>query len=149
MTAHPLDEVDFLIDELAALEDVLLWEIEKIHQGDFEGLQQLQQEKQALVPVLQRANSVVQAVMNMDEGITIEDDPDLYDLAVALIQVSQTAAENERVVGAAIKATQFTLRTMVSALRSDAASSAPRYSRSGNPVAGAGRRSVGLARGEL
>ena len=147
--AHPLDEVDDLIDNLARLEDVMLLEIDKIHDCDFAGLDELQREKQALVPVLQRANSVVQAVLAMDEGITIEDDPDLYDLALALVQLSKVAEENERVVSAAIKATQFTIRTMVNALRSDTSVPNPRYSRSGNHVIHASRRSAGLAHGQL
>ncbi len=147
--AHPLDEVDDLIDGLAQLEEVMLLEIDLIHECDFAGLEALQREKQALVPVLQRANSVVQAVLATDEGITVEDDPDLYDLALALVQLSKVAEENERVVGAAIKATQFTIRTMVSALRSDTSVPNPRYSRTGNHVMHAGRRSVGLARGQL
>jgi hypothetical protein len=149
MSAHPLDEVDWLIDDLARLEDVMLLEIDKIHEGDFDGLQQLQQEKQALVPVLMRANSVVQAVLASEEGLTIEDDPDLYDLALALVQLSKVAEENERVVSAAIKATQFTIRTMVNALRSDTSVPNPRYSRTGNHVIPAGRRSAGLAHGHL
>lgn len=145
--AHPLDEVDDLIDDLARLEDVMLLEIEKIHACDFSGLDQLQYEKQALTPVLQRANSVVHAVLS--EGVTIEDDPDLYDLALALVQLSKTAEENQRVVGAALKATQFTIRTMVNALRSDTSVPNPRYSRTGNPVIAGGRRSAGLAHGRL
>jgi hypothetical protein len=149
MSAHPLDEVDWLIDDLARLEEVMLLEIDKIHEGDFDGLQQLQQEKQALVPVLMRANSVVQAVLASEEGLTIEDDPDLYDLALALVQLSKVAEENERVVSAAIKATQFTIRTMVNALRSDTSVPNPRYSRTGNHVIPAGRRSAGLAHGHL
>jgi hypothetical protein len=147
--AHPLDEVEDLIDDLARLEELMLLEIDKIHDCDFLGLEELQREKQALVPVLQRANSVVQAVLAMDEGITIEDDPDLYELAVALVQLSKVAEENERVVSAAIKATQFTIRTMVSALRSDTSVPNPRYSRTGNHVMHAGRRSAGLAHGQL
>jgi hypothetical protein len=146
---HPLDEVDDLIEDMQHLEDVMLWEIDKIQAGDFEGLEALQIEKQALIPVLARANSIIVAVLNMEEGLTIEDDPDLYDLALTLVQLSKTAEENERVVGAAIKATQVTLRTMVNALRSDNSSSNPRYSRSGNHVVPAGRRSVGLAHGQL
>jgi hypothetical protein len=146
---HPLDEVDDLIEDMQHLEDVMLWEIDKIQAGDFEGLEALQIEKQALIPVLARANSIIVAVLNMEEGLTIEDDPDLYDLALTLVQLSKTAEENERVVGAAIKATQVTLRTMVNALRSDSAVSNPRYSRSGNHVVPAGRRSVGLAHGQL
>jgi hypothetical protein len=147
--AHPLDETDELIEDLGRLEEVMLLEIDKIHGCDFAGLEELQREKQALVPVLQRANSVVQAVLAMDEGITIEDDPDLYDLALALVQLSKVAEENERVVSAAIKATQFTIRTMVNALRSDTSVPNPRYSRTGNHVIHAGRRSVGLAHGQL
>ncbi len=85
----------------------------------------------------------------MEEGLTIEDDPDLYDLALALVQLSKVAEENERVVAAAIKATQFTIRTMVNALKSDTTVPNPRYSRTGNHVMHAGRRSVGLAQGEL
>jgi hypothetical protein len=147
--SHPLDEVDDLIDDLGRLEEVMLLEIDKIHEGDFAGLEVLQREKLALVPVLQRANSVVQAVLAMDEGLTIEDDPDLYDLALALVQLSKVAEENERVVSAAIKATQFTIRTMVGALRSDTSVPNPRYSRTGNHVMHAGRRSAGLAHGQL
>jgi len=145
--SHPLDDVDELIDDLARLEDVMLFEIEKIHACDFTGLDELQQEKQALVPVLQRANSVVHAVLS--EGVTIDDDPDLYDLALALVQLSKIAEENQRVVGAALKATQFTIRTMVNALRSDTSVANPRYSRTGNPVISAGRRSAGLAHGHM
>ncbi len=147
--AHPLDEVDDLIDDLARLEDVMIEEIDAIHACDWPGLEILQREKQALVPVLQRANSVVQASLAMEEGLTIEDDPDLYDLALALVQLSKVAEENERVVAAAIKATQFTIRTMVNALKSDTTVPNPRYSRTGNHVMHAGRRSVGLAQGEL
>jgi len=147
--SHPLDDVDELIDDLARLEDVLLLEIDLIHEYDYAALEALQREKQALVPVLQRANSVVQAAFQLEPGITVEDDPDLYDLALALVQVSKAAEENERVVGAAIKATQFIIRTMVNALRSDPTVPNPRYSRSGNHVMHAGRQSVGLARGEL
>jgi hypothetical protein len=146
---HPLDDVDYLIDEINRLEDLLLLEIDMIHKCDFSGLQEMQAEKQAVVPVLRRANSVIQAVLAMDEGLTIEDDPDLYDLALALVQLSKAAEENERVVGAAIKATQFTIRTMVNALRSDTSIPNPRYSRTGNHVMHAGRRSVGLAHGQL
>jgi hypothetical protein len=147
--AHPLDEVDQLIDQLAELEEVMLLEIEKIHECDFAGLDVLQRHKQALVPALQRANSVVQAVLAMDEGLNVENDPDLYDLALALANLSKVAEENERVVSAAIKATQFTIRTMVNALRSDTSVPNPRYSRTGNHVMHAGRRSVGLAHGQL
>jgi hypothetical protein len=146
---HPLDDVDYLIDEINRLEDLLLLEIDMIHRCDFSGLQEMQAEKQAVVRVLRRANSVIQAVLAMDEGLTIEDDPDLYDLALALVQLSKAAEENERVVGAAIKATQFTIRTMVNALRSDTSIPNPRYSRTGNHVMHAGRRSVGLAHGQL
>jgi len=146
---HPLDDVDHLIDEINRLEDLLLLEIDMIHKCDFSALQEMQREKQAVVPVLRRANSVVQAVLAMNEGLTIEDDPDLYDLALALVQLSKAAEENERVVGAAIKATQFTIRTMVNALRSDTSIPNPRYSRTGNHVMHAGRRSVGLAQGQL
>ena len=146
---HPLDDVDHLIDEINRLEDLLLLEIDMIHKCDFSGLQEMQAEKQAVVPVLRRANSVIQAVLAMEEGLTIEDDPDLYDLALALVQLSKAAEENERVVGAAIKATQFTIRTMVNALRSDTSIPNPRYSRTGNHVMHAGRRSVGLAHGQL
>jgi flagellar biosynthesis/type III secretory pathway chaperone len=145
--AHPLDDVDDMIDDLARLEDVMLTEIDMIHACDFSALDQLQYEKQALVPVLQRANSVVHAVLA--EGITIEDDPDLYDLALALIQLSKVAEENQRVVGAALKATQVTIRTMVNALRSDTSVPNPRYSRTGNPVIAGARRSAGLAHGSL
>jgi len=146
---HPLDDVDHLIDEINRLEDLLLLEIDMIHKCDFSALQEMQREKLAVVPVLRRANSVVQAVLAMNEGLTIEDDPDLYDLALALVQLSKAAEENERVVGAAIKATQFTIRTMVNALRSDTSIPNPRYSRTGNHVMHAGRRSVGLAQGQL
>lgn len=146
---HPLDDVDHLIDEINRLEDLLLLEIDMIHKCDFSAIQEMQHEKQAVIPVLRRANSVVQAVLAMDEGLTIEDDPDLYDLALALVQLSKAAEENERVVGAAIKATQFTIRTMVNALRSDTSIPNPRYSRTGNHVMHAGRRSVGLAHGQL
>ena len=145
--AHPLDEVDELIDDLARLEDLLLYEIERIHACDFKEIEALQKEKQMLVPVLNRANSVVHAVMS--EGVTIDDDPDLYDLALALIQLSKVAEENQRVVGAAIKATQMTIRTMVNALRTDTSVPNPRYSRSGNLVIAAGRRSAGLAHGRM
>jgi len=146
---HPLDDVDYLIDEINRLEDLLQLEIDMIHKCDFSALQEMQAEKQAVVPVLRRANSVIQAVLAMEEGLTIEDDPDLYDLALALVQLSKAAEENERVVGAAIKATQFTIRTMVNALRSDTSIPNPRYSRTGNHVMHAGRRSVGLAHGQL
>lgn len=145
--SDPLDEVDQLIDDLTRLEDLLLFEIERIHACDFKVLEELQREKQMLIPVIHRANSVVHAVTS--QGVTIEDDPDLYDLAVALIQLSKVAEENQRVVGAAIKATQFTIRTMVNALRSDTSVPNPRYSRSGNFVVAANRRSAGLAHGRL
>jgi hypothetical protein len=145
--AHPLDDVDDLIDDLARLEELMLLEIDKIHACDFTELELLQQEKQLLVPVLRQANSVVHAAMS--EGLTIDDDPDLYDLAVALVQLGKVAEENQRVVGAAIKATQFTIRTMVNAIRTDPAAASPRYSRSGNPVIPGGRRSAGLAHGQL
>lgn len=145
--SHPLDEVDELLDDLARLEDLLLLEIEKIHTCDFTELEQLQQEKNLLIPVLRRANSVVHAVLA--EGATIDDDPDLYDLALALVQLGKVAEENQRVVGAAIKATQFTIRTMVNALRTDSSVPNPRYSRTGNPVIAGGRRSAGLAHGHM
>ena len=146
---HPLDDVDILIDDLARLEDVMLEEIELIHACDFANLQVLQQEKLELIPVLKRANSVVQAVLAMNQGMTIESDPDLYDLALALVQLSKVAEENERVVSAAIKATQFTIRTMVNALKTDTSVPNPRYSRTGNHVIAAARRSAGLAHGQL
>jgi len=145
--SHPLDEVDDLIDDLARLEDLLQYEIEKIHACDFQGLEQLQRDKQLLVPVIHRANSVVHAVTS--QGVTIEDDPDLYDLALALVQLSKVAEDNQRVVGAAIKATQITIKTMVNALRSDTTVPNPRYSRSGNLVIAASRRSAGLAHGRM
>jgi len=145
--SHPLDEVDELLDDLAHLEDLMLLEIEKIHACDFSGLEELQQEKNLLIPVLRKANSVIHAVLA--EGVTIDDDPDLYDLAVALVQLGKVAEENQRVVGAAIKATQFTIRTVVSALRSDRAAPNPRYSRTGNPVIPGSRRSAGLAQGHM
>jgi hypothetical protein len=147
--SHPLDDVDLLIDDLARLEDVMVEEIERIHACDFAGLEELQREKQELVPVLRRANSVVQAVLAMNEGLTVEDDPDLYDLALALVQLGKVAEENERVVAAAIKATQFTIRTMVNALKTDTSVPNPRYSRTGNHVIAAARRSAGLAHGQL
>jgi hypothetical protein len=145
--SHPLDEVDQLIDDLARLEDLLAYEIEKIHACDFQELEVVQKEKQLLVPVIHRANSVIHAAAG--EGLTIENDPDLYDLALALVQLSKVADENQRVVGAAIKATQFTIRTMVNALRSDTSVPNPRYSRSGNLVIAASRRSAGLAHGRM
>ncbi|MBV8166017.1 MAG: hypothetical protein JO021_04435 [Alphaproteobacteria bacterium] len=144
---HPLDEVDLLIDDIERLEDVMQLEIELIHDCDFTNLELVQREKQTLIPVLRRANSIVQAVMA--EGVTIDDDPDLYDLALALVKLSKVAEENERVISAAIKATQFTLRTMVNALRTDSSIPNPRYSRTGNHVIPGGRRSVGLAQGHL
>jgi hypothetical protein len=144
---HPLDEVDFLIEDLERLEDVMLLEIELIQDCEFAQLEAVQREKQELIPVLRRANSVVQAVLA--EGVTIDDDPDLYDLALALVKLSKVAEENERVVSAAIKATQFTIRTMVNALRTDTSVPNPRYSRSGNHVIPGGRRSAGLAHGQL
>jgi hypothetical protein len=145
--SDPLDEVDQLLDDLARLEELLLLEIEKIHTCDFSGLEIVQREKNLLIPVLRRANSIMHAVLA--EGVTIDDDPDLYDLAVALVQLGKVAEENQRVVGAAIKATQFTIRTMVNALRTDTSVPNPRYSRTGNPVIPGGRRSAGLAHGHM
>jgi hypothetical protein len=144
---HLLDEVDQLIEDIERLEDVMQLEIELIQDCDFTNLELVQREKQELIPVLRRANSIVQAVLA--EGVTIDDDPDLYDLALALVKLSKVAEENERVVSAAIKATQFTIRTMVNALRTDSSIPNPRYSRSGNHVIPGGRRSVGLAHGTL
>lgn len=144
---HPLDEVDLLIEDIERLEDVMQLEIELIQACDFTNLEAVQREKQELIPVLRRANSVVAAAMA--EGLTIDNDPDLYDLALALVKFSKVAEENERVVSAAIKATQFTIRTMVNALRTDTSIPNPRYSRTGNHVIPGGRRSVGLAHGHL
>src|SRR5262249_30975191 len=73
---HPLDEVDALIEDIERLEDVMQLEIELIQGCDFANLELVQREKQELIPVLRRANSIVQAVMA--EGVTIDDDPDLY-----------------------------------------------------------------------
>ena len=60
---HPLDEVDLLIEDIERLEDTMQLEIELIQDCDFANLELVQRENQALIPVLRRANSIVQAVM--------------------------------------------------------------------------------------
>jgi flagellar biosynthesis/type III secretory pathway chaperone len=147
MVEELLAEIPGLIDQLADLETVLSVETQVIQEGDFATLEKVQREKNRLIPVLQRANSVLRAIAQSEYGINIDEDDDLYDLAVMMINVNRAAVENENAIVAAIRATQFTIRTMVKALRSENSDAFQRYTRSGHTIGIPG--AAGLASREM
>ena len=148
MSEELVAEVPGLLDQLDELETVLSVETQLIREGDFSTLEKLQREKAALISVVQRANSVIAALSKTERGVNIDEDDDLYDLAVMMINVNRAAVENENTIVAAIRATQFTVRSIVKALRKAHTDRYQRYNRKGNTVA-IGNRGHGVASREM
>ena len=135
-------EVPGLIDRLLDLETILSLETQLVREGDFETLVKIKAEKDSRVPDLQRANTVLQAIKRLEGDLNLEEDDDLYDLAVTLVNINKLAAENEQVIVGAIRASQYNIRAVVQAMRKSTDSGLHRYSRTGNVISMKGVNTV-------
>ncbi|MDI9407755.1 MAG: hypothetical protein QM523_00745 [Candidatus Pacebacteria bacterium] len=135
-------EVPHLIDRLLDLETILSLETQLVKEGDFDTLAKIKIEKDARVPDLQRANTVLQAIKRLEGDLNLEEDDDLYDLAVTLVNINKLAAENEQVIVGAIRASQYNIRAVVQAMRKSNDSGLHRYSRTGNVISMNGANTV-------
>ena len=150
MTLHPLDELPVLTEQLGLLEEVIARETECIEACDFRALEQVMREKQALLPALSRASMLLKLVINAVPDLDLEEEPELYELAISLVSLIRAASANEQAIVAAMQATQFTIRTIVGALRDDkVVTTHARYTRQGVTVADTLRQVQGLANTEL
>lgn len=134
MVLELLDEVPDLIPRIRELEQVLRDEIEAIETGRFEILAEIAADKEHFLPALQRANSIIRAILAEPPGYDLAQDPDLQDLSYAMLDLNETAQQNEAVVRAAIKATEYTVRSVLRALRQDQEGAFRLYTRSGAPT---------------
>ena len=110
-----------------------------MQEGDYETLAKIKLEKDSRVPDLQRANTVLQAIKRLEGELNLEEEDDLYDLAVTLVNIHRLATENEQVIVGAIRASQYSIRAIVQAMRKDQDRGLHRYTRNGNVVAMNGR----------
>ncbi|MCX8500269.1 MAG: hypothetical protein ORO03_01025, partial [Alphaproteobacteria bacterium] len=135
-------EIPALIDRLLDLETLLSLETQLVQEGDYETLAKIKLEKDSRVPDLQRANTVLQAIKRLEGELNLEEEDDLYDLAVTLVNIHRLATENEQVIIGAIRASQYSIRTIVQAMRKDQDRGLHRYTRNGNVVSMNGPSSV-------
>ncbi len=136
-----LQEVPELVERLALLEEVLLLETEHLEMGEFTLLAELQEQKEVLLPYLKRAEAVLHAIVASTPDGNYADNQDLVDLAVALMHLNRAATANERAIESCMLATQFTVRTLIGAMRTHQQGKNVRYSREGMPVFERGRAS--------
>ena len=110
------DEFPELLAGLEQLDTVLSLETKLVGAGEFEMISKLQEEKLSRMAVLERANAILQTVARIDGKIDIETDEDLYDLAVTMININNTAKANENAILGAIRASQFTIHSIARAM---------------------------------
>ena len=135
MTQELRDEIPQLIESLESLETLLSLEAQLVEEGDYDLLEKIRAEKELKLPVINRANSVLRAIAKHEGGLNIEEDDELFDLAVTMMNVNRAAIANEQVIIGAIRATQYTVRAIVQAMRKGADRGLNRYTQHGNVVA--------------
>ena len=110
------DEFPSLLAGLEELDTVLSLETKLVGEGEFDMITKLQEEKLRRMAVLERANVILQTVARAEGKVDIEQDEDLYDLAVTMIAINNTAKANENAILGAIRASQFTIHSIARAM---------------------------------
>lgn len=110
------DEFPDILAGLDELDTVLSLETKLVGEGEYDMISKLQEEKLRRMAVLERANAILQTAKRLDGNIDIDSDEDLYDLAVTMININNTAKANENAILGAIRASQFTIHSIARAM---------------------------------
>lgn len=113
------DEFPNLLAGLEELDTVLSLETKLVAEGEYDMIAKLQEEKLCRMAVLERANAILQTVARQDGKIDIDADEDLYDLAVTMININNTAKANENAILGAIRASQYTIHSIARAMATE------------------------------